>query len=297
MQESWTVVASDLEGAGVPALKTAIAARSDEGASSHKEDHDSSADTANLRGPSDTEVGALPERHRQIVEASWALVASRLDELGRRMFIEIFRIAPEALLLFSFKGDSDLENSPALQLHGSLVMKTVGEAVAGLKDMPALVPVLKELARRHVDFNVKPEHFPIVGKALMTTLEAELGTHWTKEVRDAWAVVWETVIAVMSPELCENVSSAHGQTADSDVPNPSSAILSGGSDAPNAAQKTLVRTQTLVPSGVVVHCPFRVSPFVQHASNLCPVNAGPGDLVFCSPRLGIVWHALRPEVF
>ncbi|KAJ1474763.1 globin-like protein [Baffinella frigidus] len=119
------------------------------------------------------------------------------------MFLEIFRIAPEALKLFSFKDGENIADSPALQTHGVLVMTTVGEAVAGLKDMPSLVPILKELARRHSNFDVLPEHFPIVGRALMTTLETGLGDAWTPEVAMAWNVVWETIEGIMVPALLE----------------------------------------------------------------------------------------------
>jgi len=143
------------------------------------------------------------DRQRRVVEASWALVEHDLQGLGHAMFLEIFRIAPEALKLFSFKDGENIADSPALQTHGVLVMTTVGEAVAGLKDMPSLVPILKELARRHSNFDVLPEHFPIVGRALMTTLETGLGDAWTPEVAMAWNVVWETIEGIMVPALLE----------------------------------------------------------------------------------------------
>ena len=42
-----------------------------------------------------------------------------------------------------------LEESPGLKVHGMLVVNTISQSVASLKDIPALVPIL-------VDLNPKP---------------------------------------------------------------------------------------------------------------------------------------------
>ena len=72
-----------------------------------------------------------------------------------------------------------LADSPALKLHASLVMRTVGTAVAGLRDITSLVPTLVQLAERHSDFRVLPEHFPVVGEALLWTLGNALEERYT----------------------------------------------------------------------------------------------------------------------
>ena len=94
-----------------------------------------------------------------------------------------------------------LADSPALKLHATLVMRTVGTAVAGLRDITSLVPTLVQLAERHSDFRVLPEHFPVVGEALLWTLEKGLGVKWTREVKAAWEEVWSTIVSVMAPAL------------------------------------------------------------------------------------------------
>ena len=53
--------------------------------------------------------------------------------------------------------------------HHSLrrqVMTTVGVAVAGLKDLGALVPVLEGLGAKHKGYGVLPAHYDVVGQAL-----------------------------------------------------------------------------------------------------------------------------------
>jgi hemoglobin-like flavoprotein len=53
-------------------------------------------------------------------------------------------------------------------------------------DMDTLVAALKELGTRHVSYDVKFEHYPIVGQALLDTLEKALGDDFSPEVKEAW---------------------------------------------------------------------------------------------------------------
>lgn len=85
------------------------------------------------------------------VEESWSKVEGLgAETVGVLLFKNIFEIAPQALPMFSFKDEEDLYNSTALKKHGESVVLTVGTAVAGLRDLGKLVPVLQALGERHV---------------------------------------------------------------------------------------------------------------------------------------------------
>ena len=103
-------------------------------------------------------------REMRLVQESWVLVEKDIDAHGVKFFMRIFEIAPGALQLFSFRGEANLSKSPALQAHASTVMRTVGQAVAGLSDVKSLIPVLQSLGAAHSKYGVQPEHFPIVGQ-------------------------------------------------------------------------------------------------------------------------------------
>lgn len=141
-----------------------------------------------------------------LVQESWELVEKDLDTHGIKFFMRIFEIAPAALQLFSFRDDPDLHNSPQLRKHAGEVMRTVGQAVAGLEDVAALMPVLQALGKRHAGYGVVSNHFPIVGEALLWTLEQGLVDKWTPEVKAAWTETWDLLVSVISPSL---VSAAH----------------------------------------------------------------------------------------
>ena len=58
--------------------------------------------------------------------------------------------------------------------------------VARLENLDVLKGDIVAMAKRHVDYGVKPAHYNMVGKALLYTLQKKLGNQWTDEVRSAW---------------------------------------------------------------------------------------------------------------
>jgi hemoglobin-like flavoprotein len=69
--------------------------------------------------------------------------------------------------------------------------------VASLDRLPALVPVVQDLGRRHAGYGVKDEHYATVGAALLWTLEQGLGPVFTPAVKDAWTAAYTTLADVM----------------------------------------------------------------------------------------------------
>ncbi len=65
--------------------------------------------------------------------------------------------------------------------------------VRGLSDLPSILPAASALAKRHVDYGAKPEHYPVVGEALLWTLARALGPRWTPEVALAWTAAYTTL--------------------------------------------------------------------------------------------------------
>jgi nitric oxide dioxygenase len=59
-----------------------------------------------------------------------------------------------------------------------------------------LQPV-KNLAVKHVDYGVRPEHYTYVGNALLRTLKKGLGENYTPEVRDAWVEAFRMLAGIM----------------------------------------------------------------------------------------------------
>ena len=65
-------------------------------------------------------------------------------------------------------------------------MGTLRDVVGALDQLERVLPVLRELGRRHAAYGVRPEHYATVGQALIWTLEQGLGAAFTRETRRAW---------------------------------------------------------------------------------------------------------------
>jgi hemoglobin-like flavoprotein len=123
----------------------------------------------------------------QIIKLTFAQVMRNKDAVGLMFYDRLFEIAPEVKPLF--KGD--------IAGQSRKLMDTLALAVGMLRDMPTLVMTLQGLAKRHVGYGVKDEHYDKVGEALLWTLEKGLGDAFTAQVRDAWAALYVAVAQIM----------------------------------------------------------------------------------------------------
>lgn len=120
-------------------------------------------------------------------------------------FEKVKPIAPAAAGIFYsklFELDPQLKplfpsGEEAMKVQGNKLMTMLGAAVAGLSNLDALLPVLKDLGKRHVEYKVEASHYDTVGAALLGTLEAGLGDDFTPDVKQAWTDVYGTMAKVM----------------------------------------------------------------------------------------------------
>ena len=82
--------------------------------------------------------------------------------------------------------------------QGDKLMKMLQQVVNGLDQPEVIIPALRELAIRHVAYGVEPQHYAMVGTALMRTLKHELGADFTPEIRNAWISAYDLISGVMS---------------------------------------------------------------------------------------------------
>ncbi|CAE8583537.1 unnamed protein product, partial [Polarella glacialis] len=109
----------------------------------------------------------LDDRDIDLVQQTFARVAMLgANNVGKVVFMNIFKIAPEAQGLFPFRHDVNMyAPGGRLEVHATKVVTTLAVAIELLRDLGTLVPVLKELGLKHVGFGVLPEHYDVVGQA------------------------------------------------------------------------------------------------------------------------------------
>jgi hemoglobin-like flavoprotein len=122
-----------------------------------------------------------------LVRESWRRVDAIAPVAAALFYENLFAADPSLQPLF--RGD--------IAQQGDRLMRMIGAAVRGLDDLPALVPTLQDLARRHVGYGVQPAHYETVGAVLLKTLGQGLADEFTPPVRQAWTEVYGAIAGVM----------------------------------------------------------------------------------------------------
>jgi hemoglobin-like flavoprotein len=125
-----------------------------------------------------------------LVQDSFKKVAPISDVAAELFYGRLFEIAPQVKPMF--RGD--------MKEQGRKLMATLGVVVTGLTRLETVLPAASALAKQHVAYGVKAEHYPIVGGALLWTLEKGLGDAWTPELAAAWTAAYGTLSGYMISE-------------------------------------------------------------------------------------------------
>jgi hemoglobin-like flavoprotein len=122
-----------------------------------------------------------------LVQSTFAKVAPKSDQVARLFYDRLFELDPELRSLFS----TDISE------QGRKLMQMLTYCVKGLHDMNALMPAVRALGARHIEYKVVDQDYDTVGEAILWTLEKGLGPDFTPEVRNAWTDVYTLLAEAM----------------------------------------------------------------------------------------------------
>jgi nitric oxide dioxygenase len=123
----------------------------------------------------------------KLVQQSFAKVAPISEQAAVLFYDRLFEIAPSVKGLFP----TDMSE------QRRKLMATLAVVVNGLSNIEMILPAASSLATRHVAYGARPEHYPVVGAALLWTLEQGLGADWTADVAEAWTAAYTTLSGFM----------------------------------------------------------------------------------------------------
>lgn len=123
----------------------------------------------------------------QLVQSSFAKVKPIADQAAAIFYARLFEIAPQVKPMF--KGD--------MVEQGRKLMAMLNTVVNGLSHLDSIVPAAQNMAKRHVGYGVKPEHYAFVGEALLDTLAKGLGADFTPAAKQAWTDAYGLLSGVM----------------------------------------------------------------------------------------------------
>jgi NAD(P)H-flavin reductase len=120
------------------------------------------------------------------MRANFAKAAATGDEAPLYFYSHLFLSHPETRALF-----------PVSMAHQrDRLFAALGEVVARVDDLAALVPILQQLGRDHRKFGTVAAHYPAVGASLLATLE-HFDDAWTPELAKDWTEAYTLVAEVM----------------------------------------------------------------------------------------------------
>src|SRR5438105_442450 len=126
----------------------------------------------------------------KLVQQSFAKVAPISEQAAVIFYDRLFEVAPAVKAMF-----------PAdMTLQRKKLMATLAVVVNGLSNLESVLPAASALATRHVAYGAKPAHYPVVGAALLWTLQKGLGEAWTPDVAAAWSAAYGTLSGYMISE-------------------------------------------------------------------------------------------------
>ena len=126
----------------------------------------------------------------RLVQQSFSKVAPIADQAAIMFYDRLFEVAPGVKPLFP----ADLTE------QRKKLMAMLAAVVNGLTNIESILPAASALATRHVAYGAKAEHYPVVGGALLWTLQKGLGEAWTPEIAAAWTAAYGTLSSYMISE-------------------------------------------------------------------------------------------------
>ena len=130
----------------------------------------------------------MTEKQITLVQKSWKVFRS-IDPglVGDVFYSRLFMDVPAVKRLFK---------APMADQNKKLI-DMIGVIVSRLDRLHEVTPDIQEMAKRHVDYGVKPAHYEAVGNALIWTLEQGLGIDWNPAVKEAWTACYGVLADIM----------------------------------------------------------------------------------------------------
>ncbi|MBE9034257.1 globin domain-containing protein [aff. Roholtiella sp. LEGE 12411] len=111
------------------------------------------------------------------------------QQITTRMYEIMFRNHPEIKEQFDMSAQADGSQSTRLAT-------AVYSYATQIDNLPALKSMVEKIAHRHVQTDVLPAQYPIVGESLLQAMKDVLGKAATEEVMSAWTEAYEVLSEV-----------------------------------------------------------------------------------------------------
>lgn len=125
----------------------------------------------------------LNNQHIEVVKSTIPLLESAGPALTQHFYQRMFTHNPELKDIFNMTHQKTGRQSVAL-------FEAVAAYAKNIENLAALTAAVERIAHKHTSFNIKAEHYQIVGHHLIETLRELASDAFTKEVEEAWTAAY-----------------------------------------------------------------------------------------------------------
>ncbi len=128
---------------------------------------------------------------KQLISATVPVLRENGVLLTKHFYIRMFTHNPELKNMFNMGNQESGKQQTAL----ALAVLAYAENIA---NPGVLMPVVDRIGHKHVSLDIRPEHYQIVGRHLIASIQEVLGEAATDEIIDAWTVAYQQLADLMS---------------------------------------------------------------------------------------------------
>ncbi|WLR51443.1 NO-inducible flavohemoprotein [Bacillus tianshenii] len=148
----------------------------------------------------------LSQKTIDIVKSTVPVLEKHGEDITSCFYQMMFKDHPELLNIFNQTNQKQGKQPRALAA-------SVYAAAQHIDNLEAILPVVKQIAHKHRSLEIKPEHYPIVGKYLLLAIKEVLQDAATDDIIEAWGEAYGVIAdAFISVEagMYEEVKNVEG---------------------------------------------------------------------------------------
>lgn len=124
-----------------------------------------------------------------IIKSTVPVLKEHGVEITTTFYKRMFENNPEIKAMFNMDKQESGEQPKALAM-------AILAAAQNIDNLETILPAVQKMCRAHVNSNVKPEHYPIIGENLLAAIKEVLGDAATQEVLNAWAEAYGVIAEI-----------------------------------------------------------------------------------------------------
>lgn len=125
----------------------------------------------------------------EIVQSTVPVLEKHGEQITKRFYELMFSNHPELKNIFN-------QTHQKLGRQPKALAASIYAAAKHIDRLEEILPVVKQIGHKHRSLNIRPEHYPIVGKHLLLAIKDVLGDAASTEVVEAWGKAYEVIADV-----------------------------------------------------------------------------------------------------